>query len=101
MSVSIRPAEAPDTAEEIVLRLSRHMQVLADKGEWAELEQAALRLRGEILDIPEADRHSVLIALQESAAAVSTKARSAHEDVSGKLTALRRGRAATEAYKLR
>ena len=93
--------EKTKSQELSVLELSARMQAHAETEEWGEVEEIALQLRDAILAVPEVDRRAVLIALQDMTRQISCAARSAREHVGGRLSALRRGQIATEAYKQR
>ena len=77
------------------------MESYAEAGNWDEVEALAIRLRLAIMDVPAAHRRSVIVAAQRSVNKVVAGARSARQDVSGKLTELTRGKAAKKAYELR
>jgi len=90
-----------DTPESIVLEMSRRMETLAAAGDWDDVEDIAMRLRSAVLDIPEADRRPVLLALQRSTDKVAEAAATARQTVSGKIKELRLGQVAKKAYELR
>ena len=94
-------AAMQDTPQSVVLEMSEHMETLAAAGDWAEVENLAVRLRAAVMRVPEAERRSILIAVQQSAERVAETARSAREDVTGRISAIRRGQAATKAYEMR
>lgn len=87
--------------EAVVVEMSEHMQMLADEGDWTEVENIAIRLRSAVMNVPESQRRQVMQTVQRATAEVASKAADAHKDVSGKLRALRRGQKATKAYELR
>ncbi|MDH3747769.1 MAG: hypothetical protein OER97_06140 [Gammaproteobacteria bacterium] len=91
-------AAMTESPQSVVLEMSEHMQALAAKGDWSEVENLAARLRGALLDVPEAERRSVLMAVHRATEKVAAEAISARSDVTGKLSALRRGQVATKAY---
>ncbi len=94
-------AELIETPETIVLEMSEHMQVLAANADWAEAERIAVRLRSAIMNVSETKRRSLLAVAQRSTDKVSAEAEKARQDVSGRISAIRRGQAATKAYRLR
>ena len=90
-----------ESPEAVALEMSAHIVELAEAGDWAEVESIAVRLRAAVMNVPEAGRRSVLLAVQRSMEVVTELANSARHDVTGRLSALRRGQAATKAYELR
>lgn len=90
-----------ESSESVVLEMSEHMEALAAKGDWSEVEILAARLRGAVLNVPEAERRSVLRVVQRATEKVAAEAEHARSDVTGKLSALRRGQVATKAYESR
>lgn len=90
-----------ETPESIVLEMSEHMEALAIAGEWDDIEDIAVRLRSAIMNVPEADRRPILIAVQRSTQKVAAEAQKARQTVTGKISELRRGQAAKKAYELR
>jgi len=93
--------EMTDTAESIVLAMCERMEALAAAGAWDEVEDIALRLRHAVMEIPEADRRSVLLTAQRSTAKVAAGAKIARQTVTAKISELRRGQVAKKAYELR
>jgi len=94
-------ADVKKSPESIALAMSGQIESLADAGNWGEIQDLLIRLHGIVMDVPEAERRSVLQAIQRSADTVAAKANNARQDVTSKLTDLRRGQAATKAYTLR
>ena len=94
-------AAMTETPETIVLEMSEHMQALAAAGDWAEVENIAVRLRSAVMNVPETKRRSVLAVVQRSTDKVAAEAENARQDVTGRISAIRRGQAATKAYALR
>jgi len=85
----------------IVLQLSEEMEALATAGEWEQIEDVAVRLRAAVMNVPEAERRSVLLAVQRSTEKVAAGARQARQTVTGKISELRLGQVAKKAYELR
>ena len=94
-------ATMTNTPESVVLEMSARMEELAAAGDWDEVEDLAVRLRSALLEVPEAERRSVLLAVQRSTEKVTAGARSARETVTGKISELRLGQVAKKAYELR
>jgi len=90
-----------ESPQAVALEMSEHMETLAADGDWAEVENLAIRLRGAVMKVPEADRRTILLAVQQSAERVAAHAKEVREDVTGRITAIRRGQAATKAYDMR
>jgi hypothetical protein len=85
----------------IVLQLSEEMEALAAAGEWERIEDIAVRLRAAVMNVPEAERQPVLLAVQRSTENVAAGARQARQTVTGKISELRLGQVAKKAYELR
>ena len=90
--------ESPET---VALEMSAHMVSLAESGDWPEVENIAVRLRTVVMSVPETERRGVLLSVQRNMQKVIAAANSARHDVTGRLSALRRGQAATRAYEIR
>lgn len=90
-----------DTAVTSAMEVVSQMEALAATGEWEQIADVAERLRAAVLDVPETERRSVLIAAQQCTDKVLAEAQHAHESVSGKISELRRGQVAKKAYELR
>lgn len=90
-----------DTPESIVLEMSKRMETLAAAGDWDDVEDIATRLRSAVLEVPEADRRSVLLAVLRSTDKVADEAKTARQTVSAKIKELRLGQVAKKAYELR
>lgn len=94
-------AAIAESAASIALEMAEHMEVLATAGEWDQIEDIAMRLRGVVMNVPEAERRAVMLTVQRSAERVAAKAKSARLEITGKIAELRRGQAAKKAYELR
>ena len=92
---------AVETPESVVLEMSEHMTMLAEAGDWEELERIAIRLRSVFTNVPESKRRGLVETLQQRLTAVTRQATKARKDVSLELGQLRRGQMATKAYELR
>lgn len=82
----------------IALDMVSRMDALAAKGEWDQVETLATRIKHTLMDIPEAERRSVMIGVTQTIERIKTIVLSSRHDVTDKLTEIRRGRMATEAY---
>lgn len=82
----------------IVEELSASMEAHAASGEWERVEEIAARLKNAVMQVPEERRRHALVIAQRATAHIEMMARTAHEDVSTRLTAIRRGRNVTRAY---
>lgn len=98
--VASRAALEP-TPESIVMQLSEQMQSLAEAGEWERIEDIALRIRSAVLNVPEAERRSVLLEVHRSLQQVEAAAIEARQTVTERISELRRGQVAKKAYELR
>ena len=94
-------AQMQETPESIVIEMAQQIQTLAAEGDWTEVENLAVRLRTAVTHVPEAKRRSAIVAVQRAIETVAAEAATAQHDVSGRLTALRRGQKATRAYESR
>lgn len=90
-----------DSAATAAMDIVSQMEALAAAGEWEQVADVSERLRVAVLNIPEAERRSVLVAAQQCTDKVLAEAKQAHESVSGKISELRRGQVAKKAYELR
>jgi hypothetical protein len=82
----------------IVLEMLERMEALAANGEWDRTERLAVRIKSAVLDVPEDERQSVVVAVSQTLERVQTRALSSRSEVTDKLSGIRRGRAATRAY---
>jgi len=80
------------------LELVRRMEDLASKEDWTHVEDIAGRLRHILLQIPQSERREVLLRIRRSVETVQGLALHARQDVTGQLSAIRRGRDANRAY---
>ena len=94
-------AALADSAKTIALEMAEHIETLAAAGEWEEVEDIVVRLKNAVLKVPEPDRRAVIVAVQQSLDVVAAAAHDARQDVTIKVTELRRGQAAKKAYELR
>ena len=94
-------AAISETPESVVLEMSKRMETLAAAGDWDDVEDIAVRLRSALLEVPEANRRTLLLAVQRSTEKVAEGAKIARQTVSGKIKELRLGQVAKKAYELR
>ncbi len=80
------------------LELVARMEVLAANGDWRGTENLAQHIKSLVLDIPETERKGVLRAFARGLERVQTLALSSRNEVTEKLSEIRRGRVATRAY---
>jgi len=99
--MAVSQAAMTESPQSVVLEMSERMQALAAAGDWHEVENLAARLRGAVLNVPEAERRSILMAVQRATEKVAAEVAHARGDAAGKLSALRRGQVATKAYESR
>ena len=99
-AVTVGGSDSGSPPKEVAALIDR-MQSLAADGEWAALEACMPRLRTLILGLPAADRRPALLVLRTSTDAIAAEARSVHAALTDKLARMRRGRQASEAYKMR
>ncbi|MGI9247856.1 MAG: hypothetical protein ACR2QI_02500 [Woeseiaceae bacterium] len=96
-----RPEAITETAANIALEMAEHMEILAAAGDWDDIENIAVRLRRAVMNVPDAERRAVVLAVQRSNEKVALEAGRAHRTVTEKISELRRGQAAKKAYELR
>ena len=90
--------QSPQT---IVKEMAEHMESMAAAGEWTEVENLAIRLRSAVMSVPEGERRALLLEVKNRCEKVAQSAESARQEVTGKMSAIRRGQVATKAYELR
>lgn len=81
-----------------VLEMVARMEALAVSGEWAGTEQLAECIKAAVLEVPENDRRRVVTAVAHGLERVQTQVLSSRNEVTEKLSAIRRGRVARRAY---
>ena len=86
------------TPAETVLEMVTTMETCADDGDWDRVEEISVRLRAAVMRVPEAERRACLRAAQQGTEKIQQRAKSAREDVTEKLSEIRRGRDAAKAY---
>ena len=99
--MAAKHALAPQSPESVVREMAEHMKKMAAAGDWAEVENIAIRLRSAVMDVPEGERRGLLMAVKSCCEKVAQEAEVARQDVSGRMSAIRRGKVATKAYELR
>lgn len=99
--MAAHPESLKHTAEATVIAMCARMEELAIAGDWDGVEDIAVRLRAAVMHVPEADRRTVLLVVKRSTDKVEAGAKKARENVTHKLSELRRGQAAKKAYELR
>lgn len=81
-------------AEEMTAR----MEELAAAGEWSKVSQLAARVQQALLEVPESEREAAMLGARRRLARVQTKALASRNDISAKLSQIRRGQQAAQAY---
>lgn len=94
-------AAIAESATQVALEMAEHMEMLAAAGEWDHIEDIVIRLRGVVMNVPEAERREVMLAVRRSTEQVEAAANAARQAITGKMSELRRGQAAKKAYELR
>ena len=84
--------------EQVVQELTASMEAHAASGDWERVEEVAARLERVVMQVPEDRRRDVLLTASSAAEHVASIARTAHDDIGARLTAIRRGKDATRAY---
>jgi len=84
--------------EHVVQELTASMEAYAASGDWERVEEVAARLKRVVMQVPEDRRRNAILAASRVAEQVESIARTAHDDIGARLTAIRRGKDATRAY---
>lgn len=100
MKAATYPARR-DKPADAVFEILERLQALASNGDWSDVEALARKLERATLDVPEAERRAVLVAVIEVTDRLAGDAKRAQRDIGGRLQAIRRGQAATRAYEMR
>lgn len=82
----------------VVREMSEHIESLLAKGDWSEVDNMLVRLRGALLKVPEAERREFLIAAQLSTEKIAAEAEKVREALTDRLSTIKRGRRARNAY---
>ena len=82
----------------IASEMSASMEAHAATGDWEQVEEIAARLRVAVMQVPEHKRRDTVLAVRRSMEKVQALAQDARNEVTGKLSAIRRGKDATAAY---
>lgn len=90
-----------DSPETVVTEMAEHMEAMAAAGDWTEVENLAIRLRSAVMNVPEGERRALLLEVKSRCEKVAQSAESARQEVTGKMSQIRRGQVATRAYELR
>ena len=85
----------------LISLVAEHMEAMAAAGEWSEVENLAIRLRSAIMNVPEGERRGLLVQVKSRCEKVAQNAEVARQEVTGRMSAIRRGQVATKAYELR
>lgn len=86
------------TPEAVVREMSASMETHAAAGDWERVEEIAARIKTAIVQVPEHERHDVILSVQRSMERVQSLAQESREEVATKLSAIRRGKDAAKAY---
>ncbi len=79
--------------------MSKRMEALVAEADWSGAERIARRLPGMIRELPQQDRRVALTTLLAATRELAANVKAAQSDVSARLSTLRRGQAAKEAYR--
>lgn len=80
------------------LEMVSRIDALAANGEWKRIDSLALRLKSIIPEIPRNERGSVIVTARQCLERVQSKALASRNEITEKLSEIRRGRVATKAY---
>ena len=92
------PAEIERSAGTAALDMVARMESAAGQGEWERAEKLASQLRRAIVEVPEAQRAEIAMAVHHVLERVQTVALTSRVEVLDKLSEIRRGRDAQRAY---
>lgn len=82
----------------VVEEMTAVMEASARNGDWERVEELAARLQMAVMAVPESARRAALEEAQRSMDQVRSLAVKARSEVTGRLSALKRGQHATRAY---
>lgn len=82
----------------VVDEMTASMELSAQDGDWERVEEIAARLQQAVMAVPEDERRAALVEAQRGMDEVRALAEKARGEVTGKLSALKRGQHATQAY---
>lgn len=85
-------------ADARVSKMLVEMEAHAASGEWEKVEELTLKLKNAILAVPDSEQRETLLAARRSMEQVQSIAQDAKNDVSDKLSSIRRGKDAAKAY---
>lgn len=96
--MAANPSHIPVIPQSIIEDMLHRMQALAAEGDWQRVQTIAEGICKIIPQVPASRRAEVIHQAQRSMAQVEAHARSAHREVGGKLSTIRRGQGASRAY---
>lgn len=82
----------------VVMEMTATMESFAASGDWERVEEIAIRLKHAVMAVPEEQRREALFEAQRGMDQVRALALEAKSEVTGKLSAIRRGEDARRAY---
>ncbi len=82
----------------VVEEMTAAMKSAAAGGDWERVEEIAVRLKQAVIAVPEDERRESVVEAQRGMEHVHALAQKARSEVTGKLSALKRGQHATRAY---
>lgn len=87
-----------DAPQAVVRELLGSIEDRAMSGDWSEVENLTRRLRGALLDVPEAERRPMILEVQASTEKVTLIALDARTEVGKRINTVRTGQTAAKAY---
>ena len=92
------PSAMEGKPESGISELIESMEHRARDGQWEDIENLAVKLRAAVMLVPAHERREALLAAGRSLEAVRALALEAKDQVTEKLSAIRRGKDAAKAY---
>ena len=84
--------------DRVTVEITDSIEVHAAAGDWERVEELAIKLRTAVMQVPEHDRKQAILAAARCLESVQAAAQEAKDAVTGKLSAIRRGKDAARAY---
>ena len=82
----------------VVTKILSDMEAFAERQEWDHVEDTAAKLRHALLQVPEQERRDAVLQVRRALERIREQAQQARDEVTDRLSAVRRGRDAARAY---
>ena len=91
-------AHMQGSATTVVEEILSDMEAFAERQEWDHVEDTAAKLRHALLQVPEQERRDAVLQVKRALDRIREHAQRARDEVTDRLSAVRRGRDAARAY---